>query len=117
MDDAFYTRFKVAVDYKWKRIKHYIYFQVFLYFVYVGLIWLEVLANVNYTVDSPYYTAPGILHALIVFSVFWLLFEFIQIYQMRLDYLKEVSNYTDMFGCILILTYCSLKLQNFRGSE
>lgn len=34
---------------------------------------------------------------------------------MRWEYLREISNYADMFGTVMILAYCSLKLQDPSG--
>lgn len=110
LDETFYTKFKIAIDYKWQIVQKYIKIHAFLFFIYAMLVTIEVLENLPYRVDSPNYKYPGLLYAIMFFSIMAIVFELLQIKYNAFDYFSDVTNWIDIFGSPIVLAYCCYKV-------
>lgn len=97
MDETYYSKFKIAVDYKWIIDRPIIISHAVIFGIYVIMIDCEILYNLEFRADSPNYKGNGLLYVIMLFSIVGILFEFLQIYIQRWDYI-DFTNFLDLVG-------------------
>ncbi|CDW79600.1 wd40 repeat-containing protein [Stylonychia lemnae] len=95
--EIFRTNMKVIIDYKWSLFKKILQLQSFIYYVYLILVWLQILYN----------NAPVITAIVQVSTGLLLIYEGLQCYANSSYYLYDFWNYFDLSGFIILFLHCT----------
>ena len=105
-DEALYSDFTYAIDYKWEKDKKYVMIIAYVYLVYVLL--LDIYVFIRHDSDEQ---LAGLKISILIITLLLWTFEMIQAYfEGYVNYITNVENYFDLSGLFFVDVLVILEL-------